>query len=87
MVFDQALKENQSIEEAERICENDQWTLYRMNWAENIHFLTKLLLEYEGAVLLATAVSNGWCIRHSFRHTIVFRRLTTNRARTVCRSR
>jgi predicted DNA binding protein len=37
-----------------------------MNWTENIRFLMTLLLEYEGTVLSATAVSDRWCVRALF---------------------
>jgi len=64
--FDQVLGEDPSVDEFERISEADEWVLYRMNWASDIHFLTKLLLEYEGTILSATAVSNRWHIRALF---------------------
>jgi predicted DNA binding protein len=64
--FDQALSEDPSVDEFERISETDEWVLYRMNWAGDIHFLAKLLLEYEGTILSATAASDRWHIRALF---------------------
>jgi predicted DNA binding protein len=64
--LDRALSADPSIEEFERVSETDESVLYRMHWIENVHFLLKVLLEYEGTILSAAASTEGWQLRALF---------------------
>jgi predicted DNA binding protein len=56
-------REDETIEEFEKISESGEVQLYRMSWVRNIHFLMNLLLENEGVILSAHASGDGWSLR------------------------
>jgi len=61
-----AIMTDETTREARVITSRNRYTLFRMEWTEQVRFLTHVLTEENGAVVSAQGSSEGWTFRILF---------------------
>lgn len=64
--LDDALHDDPSVDQVEKIAEPGEETLYQMEWIDSIEALVHILIEEDGTILAAEGRQDGWFMRILF---------------------